>query len=97
MAAALPLSGTAYRWGDEFYFYIKEKIEAEHPREEVNVGDLGYWLEGPAFCIFFGRTPASTGAKPRAASPVNVFGKIVSGIDGLREVKSTTKITVSRL
>jgi hypothetical protein len=42
----------------------------------VDEGDLAYWPTMPAFCIFFGPTPVSTGNRPRAASPVNVFGKI---------------------
>ncbi|TFF90402.1 MAG: hypothetical protein EU548_03160, partial [Promethearchaeota archaeon] len=31
---------------------------------------------GNGFCIFWGPTPASSGEKPVAASPVNVFAKI---------------------
>jgi hypothetical protein len=42
----------------------------------VQVGDLGYWPPGEAFCIFFGATPASTGWEIRPASPVNVFGHL---------------------
>jgi hypothetical protein len=40
------------------------------------MGDLGYWPAGHAFCIFFGRTPASKGDEIRAASAVNVFGRV---------------------
>ena len=50
-------------------------------RADVAVGNLAYWPAGPAFCIFFGPTPVSTGDQPRAYSPVNVFGR-VSGDTG---------------
>jgi len=63
----------------------------------VEIGDLGYWSEGPAFCIFFGKTPASINEKPRAASPVNVFGRIVSGSENLKDVKSNSGIRVERI
>lgn len=94
--SSLPLKGTAYRWGDEFYFYIKARCEPEQPREEVEEGDLGYWLEGGAFCIFFGRTPASKGSKPRAASPVNVFGRVVKGLERLRGIGTRAEVLVRR-
>ena len=74
---ALPIDGTVNRWGDEIYFAIPVKIEEEpDARDEVQVGDLGYWPPGSAFCVFFGPTPASADEHPRAASPVNVFGHI---------------------
>jgi len=37
---------------------------------------LGYWPTGSAFCIFFGPTPASQADEIRAASAVNIIGKV---------------------
>ena len=57
----LPLRGTANIWGDEVYFSIPVHIEeAQDARQEVGIGDLGFWPVGDAFCIFFGPTPVST-------------------------------------
>ncbi len=57
----LPISGTANIWGDEVYFNIPVHIEAaQDARQEVGIGDLGFWPVGDAFCIFFGPTPIST-------------------------------------
>jgi hypothetical protein len=79
---ALPLEGTANRWGDEVYFTIPVHVsEAADARQEMAVGELGYWPVGAAFCIFFGPTPVSTGSAPRAYSNVNPFGRI-EGDDG---------------
>ncbi|MBU4258216.1 MAG: hypothetical protein KKH45_02330, partial [Proteobacteria bacterium] len=75
---ALPIEGTVNVWGDEIYFDIPLELDLENDaRAEVEVGDLGYWPSGPAFCIFFGPTPVSRNEKPRAYSPVNIFGHII--------------------
>ena len=83
---ALPLEGTANRWGDEIYFTIPVQVdEAPDAREEMAVGELGYWPVGAAFCIFFGPTPVSDGPIPRAYSNVNPFGRIDAEEDAIRE------------
>ena len=73
---ALPIDGEASTWGEEIYFGIPVACEYEDPQEVVELGDLGYWKPGSAFCIFFGRTPASRGDEVRPASAVNVFGRV---------------------
>jgi len=73
----LPFSTSANTWGDEVYFPIpvKQKLDAT-ARELVDVGDLGYWPSGNAFCIFFGPTPISRGNEIRPASAVNIIGRV---------------------
>jgi len=73
---ALPLKGNANTWGNEVYFSIPTDSVLENGIEIVELGTLAYWPPGRAFCMFFGPTPASTGPKPQAASPVTVIGKI---------------------
>ena len=74
---ALPLEAQANTWGEEIYFGIPVHLdEADGASAVVDMGDLGYWPTGHAFCIFFGRTPASKGDEIRAASAVNVFGRV---------------------
>jgi uncharacterized protein len=94
---ALPFNSTAQRWGDEVYFSIPVSLEAESQKEVVDMGDLGYWPPGTAFCIFFGRTPASRGNEIRPASPVNVFGKLTGSPQVFRKVKDGSQIKVERL
>ncbi|MGD0575436.1 MAG: cyclophilin-like fold protein [Anaerolineales bacterium] len=95
IGGALPLEGIVNRWGAEIYFEIPIRIKkAEEAREQVEVGEVGYWPPGHAFCIFFGKTPASQDERPRAASPVNVFGKVVGDPTVLRRVKDGSKITI---
>lgn len=76
LADALPFSGEATRWGDELYFRIPVDVDAEDPRTTVDPGTVAYWPRGSALCVFWGPTPASTGPEPKAASPVNVVGRI---------------------
>ena len=93
---ALPLPVAAETWGDEIYFAIPAKAKAEKPRETVDMGDLGYWPPGSAFCIFFGPTPSSRGSEIRPASPVNVFGKVAGDPTVFKTVRSGTKVQLER-
>lgn len=94
---ALPIKSTAETWGDEVYFTIPVQVELDDTaREVVMKGDLGYWPSGPAFCIFFGPTPASRGAEIRPASAVNVFGKITGDLSELKKVRSGSAILVEK-
>jgi len=74
--AALPIEARANTWGDEIYFSIPVHLDTERGQEVVQLGDLGYWAPGSAFCIFFGPTPVSRGNEIRPASEVTVFGKV---------------------
>jgi hypothetical protein len=94
---ALPLEGSANVWGDEIYFSIPLHVsEAPDARQEVNVGDLGFWPVGDAFCIFFGPTPVSTGELPKAYSPVNVFGRITGDPALLKQVSNGDPVQVTK-
>jgi hypothetical protein len=93
---ALPIEARGETWGDEIYFGIGLTAGAEEPREVVDVGDLGYWPPGRAFCIFFGPTPVSRGDECRPASPVNVIGKIVGNARVFRKVPAGTRVTIER-
>lgn len=68
---------------------------ADDAREEVEVGTLAYWPTGNAFCLFFGPTPVSTGDKPRAYSPVNIFGHVIGDVGVLKSVVQGASVTVS--
>jgi hypothetical protein len=95
ISESLPITGRANTWGDEIYFEIPVQAEqAADARADVEVGELGYWPVGRAFCIFFGPTPASTGKQPRAASPVNVVGRISGDATAFRQVPAGATVTL---
>ena len=95
---ALPLEGLARLWGEEVYFDVALRLAPEpDARLRVAPGEIGYWPGGPAIALFFGRTPASTGDDPVAASPVNVFARITGDAARLGRVREGSKVRLTRL
>ncbi len=80
---ALPFEVNLSRWGEELYGDCPVTIPAENSQLECDIGDVGYWISGKGFCIFWGPTPASSGDKPVAASPVNIFAKIEGDVKAI--------------
>ena len=91
---ALPIKGRVNLWGDEIYFSIPFSLGLEAGQELVSTGDLGYWPEGNAFCIFFGPTPISQGDEIRPASAVTVFGKVIGDTTTFKKIAGGTEITI---
>jgi len=92
----LPMKGHVNLWGDEIYFSIPLSLQLEAGQEVVSTGDLGYWPNGNAFCIFFGPTPVSQRGEIRAASQVTVFGKVIGDATVFKKVSTGAEITIWR-
>lgn len=91
----MPLKGEGQKWGDELFFEIPVNVEEESPKRYVNKGEIGYWPEGNAFCIFYGKTPGSPSEERiKPASPVNVIGSIENP-DDLKKFSEGVKIKIS--
>jgi uncharacterized protein len=91
---ALPIEAKAETWGDEIYFSIGQSLPGESPREVVELGDLGYWPPGQAFCIFFGPTPMSRGDEIRPASAVNIVGRVVGDARAFVRVRAGSRVRI---
>jgi hypothetical protein len=82
VCGALPLSGTinhANFSGEEVSFPTGGLLwERENQLFECEPGDLGYFVQGPAICIYYGAL--------RVISPGNVFGRITVNLPALQEV-----------
>ena len=83
----LPITAAANTWGDEIYFSMPITLELENGQEVVDLGDLGYWPPGGAFCIFYGLTPASQGDEIRPASAVTIIGKVQGDVTALKQTR----------
>ena len=83
----LPITAAANTWGDEIYFSMPIALELENGQEVVDLGDLGYWPPGGAFCIFYGLTPASQGDEIRPASAVTIVGKVQGDVTELKQTR----------
>ena len=93
---SLPITATINLWGDEIYFSIPVEAGLENARETVSLGDIAYWPQGKAMCIFLGKTPVSKGDEIRPISPVNVIGGIEGVEELLGKVEQGETITVRR-
>ena len=93
---ALPIEAPASTWGDEIYFGIPVAAGEEMGQEIVELGDLGYWPPGSAFCMFFGPTPMSRGDEIRPASPVTVIGRMHGDSTVLKRVPSGASVLIAR-
>lgn len=79
VAAALPLEGGGNYWGQEFYFSAPVRAVYEPGASDVvDPGTVAFWVEGSCVCLFWGPTPVSRGQECRAASKVNVIGRVES-------------------
>ncbi len=93
---SLPIKSCGNFWGDEIYFSIPVDTGQENPQQTVEKGDLAYWPDGSAMCIFYGKTPASVGDEIRPASSVTVVGKILGEPEVFKEAVLSNPILVER-
>lgn len=96
IAEALPIEAEASTWGEEIYFSIDVDCPGEDMQAAVEMGDLGYWPPGSAFCMFFGMTPMSTADEIRPASPVMVIGSMEGDLEALKTVGAGEPVSIER-
>lgn len=94
---ALPIEAPANVWGDDIYFPIPVEAEPENPKEVVELGEIAFWPPGSAFCIFYGRTPASRGDEIRPASAVNPLGHIDGDATVFLGTRSGVRVILERV
>jgi len=95
---SLPFEARAEFWGKEIYFEVPFKVGLEKARDIVDYGDVAYWPEGPALCLFFGPTLSSP--NPNVIKPyshVNVVGKILGDPKVLEKVEEGEKLRVEKV
>ena len=98
LSQALPIKSSFNTWGDEIYFTIPVDADLDdNAREVVELGDLGYWPNGKAFCIFFGQTPMSSPGKIVPASAVNVIGRVIGDAERFKGVMDEEEVVLEAL
>ena len=98
LGEALPIEAAAQLWGDEIYFPVPQVVAEldDTAKVVVNVGDLGYWPTGRAFCIFFGLTPSSVPGEICPASAVNLVGRVTDDPCCLKLVKEGAPVRIEK-
>lgn len=91
---ALPVEAYVNVWGEEIYFEIPVHLGLENGRKVMKVGEVAYWPQGDAFCLFFGPTPVSKASQPEAYNPVSPIGMVTGNIEGLKKIGDRTKISL---
>ena len=92
-----PLEREINVWGGELYFSVPVECELENGRKIMEVGEVAFWPEGNAFCVFFGRTPASTTSKPEAYSKVTPIGRVLGDVSTMSDLSDRTRVTLEAL
>ena len=86
---ALPIDSQGSYWGQEFYFRVPFHADEEPDATDVvEPGAVAFWPAGDCLCLFWGPTPASQGDECRAASNVNLVGKVINQED-LKKLRAT--------
>lgn len=86
--SVLPIRSHGSYWGKEFYFDIPVIADLEEGATDVvEPGTVAYWPPGNSLCLFWGPTPASRGSECRAASAVNVVGRVIN-VEDLEKLRA---------
>ncbi len=85
---SLPFEGNAKFYKEEIFFDIPVEIDPEDATPTTTKGDISYWPEGPAFCIFFGES--------QPVSPVNTFAKVDKNVENFANIDEGTVIRVRK-
>ena len=98
VAAALPISSSALKWGEEVYFEVPVRVATEGDARAVVVpGEIAYWPDGHCIALGFGRTPISQGDETRLASPCNIFAAALGDVKALATVRAGAKVVVAKV
>ena len=85
---ALPFEGKASQFKEEIYFDIPVDIGPEDATPNTEQGDVSFWPEGPAFCVFYGDS--------QPVSPVNTFARIGEDIEKFEGVQNGDLVKVRK-
>ncbi len=84
----LPLRGRISISKAQLYFDVPLKMGYEKAVSRVDEGDVAYWPFGSALCFFT--------EEMQPYRPVNLVGKIITGVEVLKNVTSGVPIKVNR-
>ncbi len=84
--------------GGQIYFEMPLDAKMSVNEDTVfDVGDIAYWPNANALCIFFGPTPLSIDdGRPVSRFPLVKVGKITGDVSGMYDAGDRQNITIER-
>lgn len=74
--AIMPINSRIHLWKKELYFEIGIRMGPEKGVAQCNAGDIAYWPQGDAICIFFETMKPYSKVNPLGTISKDDFGKI---------------------
>ena len=93
---SLPYSADINMLGSQIYFVMKLESKTKGDSKIFEKGDIAYWPEADAVCIFFGPTPLSTDERPVAAYPMKKIGHVNGDCSAMENSGDRMRITMER-
>jgi len=94
---SLPFSADLNMLGSQIYFEMRTDTKVKGDATLFNVGDIAYWPDADALCIFFGPTPLSgEDGKPVVSFPMKRIGKVKGECSDMEMSGDRMRITLER-
>ncbi|MCL2711708.1 MAG: cyclophilin-like fold protein [Methanomassiliicoccaceae archaeon] len=93
---SLPFSADINMLGSQIYFVMPLESKEKGNSKIFEKGDIAYWYEADALCIFFGPTPLSTDERPVSSHPMKKIGSVTGECSGMETSGDRTRITMER-
>lgn len=94
---SLPFEGRLNMLGDQIYFEMPLDTIVKGDLTILETGDVAYWPQAKALCLFFGATPLSgDDGRPVSAYPVKRIGRLLGDFSALEKSGDGSVITLDR-
>ena len=93
---SLPFSADINMLGGQLYFEMPLDTKVRGNSNIFEKGDIAYWPEADALCIFSGPTPLSTDERPVTAFLMKRIGHVTDDCSDMERSGDRTRITLER-
>ncbi|MCS7385575.1 MAG: cyclophilin-like fold protein [archaeon GB-1867-005] len=84
----LPISTRIVKFGKQLLINLPLKVKIDKTSKNVKAGDVAYWPISQALCIYLEET--------KIPSPVIIVGKVVEGMEILKQIPSGAGVTLKK-
>ena len=88
--ASMPIHSRIHLWKKEFYFEIGIKMGLEKAVSSCKAGDIAYWPQGDAVCLFFDEMIPYSKVSPIGRFSLSDFNEV------FKQIRSGTSITMQQ-